>query len=185
MRVKTRPPAKGADFAAAVDLYDPAGAKAATDRWPADGRRPGVAKFPAALPGDHWIVLRAAGADAAAGGSYALSVKVVPAKANLRRRGGGDPDGGVAAIPFPAVEGSSLRGTIRGPVIGDLEILRPDGSTVPVTSLPAGDGGRRIPPFLLEGGTGGFVLRVPATGPLGFDLKVRPPRRGKIVESGD
>ncbi len=183
VRLRVRPGAKGADFRGALDLLDPEGNLLVGGRWPVGAPKPWISKFPAAVTGDHWILLRPQGADGAAGGTYALDVRVVVPKHLGKREGPAIPSGGLATFPFVAVEGSVLRGKVRGPVTGDLLVRRPDGATVPCPATTAADGSRRIPGFPLGGGTGAYSLLVPAAREVDVSLSIRPPRRTRLNES--
>ena len=164
-----------------LDLFDPAEAKVVDGRWPPAARKPGIAKFEATLPGDHWLVLRAGGADGMAGGEAGLSVKVKRVKARAKAKGEAIPADGIAEIPFEAVTGCLLSGSLGGGVAGEATLARPDGSEVPLPLEAKGEGWT-IPPKFLAGGAGTYAIRVPATGPVPFSLRVTPPRTGKVDE---
>jgi hypothetical protein len=185
IKIKSKSTAPGADFQVDADLFDPSGAKVATGRFPQDGKKPGIARFHATLSGDHRIVLRPVGADAAAGGSYTLTVKYAIAKQNHGKKSGGDPLGGFVDFPFDGVENTLVTGVVRGLVGGDLEILRPDGTSGFVPTRPGPGGVHNIPGLVLVGGSGNYILRVPASGPLSLELHYKPPRRGRMIEVGD
>jgi serine protease AprX len=183
VKIKAAGAVKGSDFQVETDLYDPSGASIVKGRFPVGARKPGISKFYATFPGEHWIVLRPGGAAAAAGGTYTLSVKSVAAKANKKVYGPADPVGGEALFTFQGSEGSVAVGKVRGPVGGTLLLEHPDGSMIPVAAAPVA-GGVKISGMYLDG-TGTFVLHVPATGPLLVDLKLKPPRRTLTFEAGD
>jgi hypothetical protein len=184
VKIKSAPAVKGTEFLVDADLYDPSGAKVATGRYPLGGRRPGISKFTATVAGEHFLVLRPAGAAAAAGGTYVLTVKEVAAKANRRIYGPADPEGGEASFTFQGSEGCVAVGVVRGPVKGPITLEAPDGSVVPVATLALSTGGVKVP-GLYFAGSGTFVLHVPAAGPLLVDMKVRPPRRSVLFEGAD
>jgi hypothetical protein len=183
VKVKSKPFRKGADFRVEADLIDPAGGRVVNGRYPVDGKSQGMTKFPVAITGDHWILLRAAGADADEGGTYVLQVKRIVAKQNRGLDTGGDPVGGFVAIPFPGVQGGIVTGTIRGFFTGDSTVLRPDGTTGTVVTLPGAGGSRKIPGLVLSGGSGTYVLRVPAAGPVAVELKFKAGQRLKMIEA--
>lgn len=186
VKVKSRATEKGEEFVPLLDLLDPSGARLVEGRFPADGRRPGIRKFRALLPGDHWLVLLPGGADGSGGGPVSLSVKVKRSRVHLRPRGEAAPGEGEAVVDFMAPGGAVLRGRVAGAVTGAMELEEPGGGTVPLPSLPAGGGtGRRIPPFVLGGSTGIRLLRVPAAGPVTFSLSVRPARPGRATEAAE
>jgi hypothetical protein len=185
VKVKARPTVRGADFRADIDLFDPDDVKVVNRRYPADLARPGIVKFPIATTGTHWIVLRPEGDDAAAGGSYALSVKVVTAAANRRFRGAAEPTGepSSATREFAAAESFTLRGTVRATTVGELSLVTPDGDTIPLPSVLNAAGTRRkIVPLVLDGGTGTYTLVAPATGVVLFDLTLKPPKKTRLEE---
>ena len=181
VKIRSAPAVKGGDFEVEADLFAPNGAQFAYGRYPEGGAKPGISRYLVTSPGRHWIVLRAAGADAAAGGTYALAVKVATAKANRSVYLPGDPVDGEAAFPFAGAEGSVLVGAVRGPVTGPILLEGPDGNLSPVATVPLPSGGVKVVGLALAD-SGNFVLRVPASGPLLVDLKVRPPKRVKAVE---
>jgi hypothetical protein len=186
VKVRAKPATRGADFRADVDLFAPDGTKAVSGRWPAALAKPGILKFPAPATGTHWVVLRPGGAARAEGGTYALTIKVSPPKENRRRRGATEPAGDppVASAPFDAVESFTLRGTVRGAALGEIELLAPDGGTVPVPSVVSSGGTKRkILPLVLAGGTGTYTLRVPSTAFVVYDLTLKPPKRVKMEET--
>lgn len=185
VKVRAKPPVKGSDFSVELDLIDPAGGRVVLGRYPSGAAKPGIVGFPVSLTGDHWILARPSGAAAAAGGTYTLSIKRTVAKSNRRLSTGGDPEGGFVEIPFAGVQGTIATGVLRGLFTGDPEVLRPDDTTGVVVTLAGAAGSRKIPGLVLTGGSGIYVLRIPATGPVAVDLKLRPPPRLRLVEAGE
>jgi hypothetical protein len=185
VKIRSKPVRKGADFRVEADLVDPAGGRVVAGRYPVDAKKAGIAKFPIAITGDHWILLRAGGADADEGGTYVLEVKRSVAKGNRGLGTGGDPVGGFVEIPFPGVAGSIVTGSIRGLFTGDPEVLRPDDSTGAVVTLPGSGGSRKIPGLVLTGGSGTYVLRIPASGPVAVDLRFKAPQRLRLIEGAE
>lgn len=181
VKAKVKPAARKGEVLPVLDLFHGAGIPMVAGRWPAGARKPGIAGFEATLPGDHWLVLRAGGADAAAGAAVVLSVKVKRLKDRAKAKGTAEPLDGVAEIAVEGVTGSVLSGRISGPAAGEATLTGPDGveGTLP---LEAKGAARVIAPRVLAAGTGPYVIRVPATGPLGFSLSLKPPKGGRAEE---
>ncbi len=181
VRVKARPLLKGADVRALVDVYDPTGVRLATGRFPGSASKPGIANLQAALPGEYWIVLYPSGEEATVGAGCTLSVKVRRQAENLGAAGTAEPAGGAVIVDLQAPDGATLAGRLSGAVAGDPEVLGPDNRTLSVPTVLAGRG-LKVPGTVLAGGTGLYLLRIPASGPVTWTLSVRPAKGGKAVE---
>ena len=154
-------------------------------RYPGLAPKPGIRGFIAPSTGTYWLVLRTAGEDRAAGGNYEVRSRVKAPASRLRAAGTATAEGSPSAvsIPFDAVHGTLLGGTLSGEGLGALTLVAPDGSSAPLASVLSADGTRRrIEPTRLEGGTGTYRITAPATGAVKFRLRLPAPRRGRLAD---
>lgn len=172
--ISVRVRAKRVDLA--VDLWNPAGEKAAEGRFPEDARKPGIDGYRVATAGVHWLVVRPAGEVPADGLPFELKVSVNRKRVSLGWASGAAPTDGLARIPFDGVEGMIFTATIWQAAGGGV-LVGPDGSSVPVPMENAGTGMFRILPIVLSGGSGTYRLDVPSASYVSYDLRLKPPRR--------
>jgi hypothetical protein len=154
----------------AVDLWDPAEAFAGE----------GVRGRPVSMAGDHWIVVRPTAAVPEGGLPLSVKVRVRRAKEAYRVDGVAAPVDGVAVIPFLAVEGMELKGTLDlGPdnPAASPVLRNPEGAAVPLEGEADAKGVFRIPGTVLLGSTGEYRIEVPSPAPVAHRLRLRDPRR--------
>jgi hypothetical protein len=178
VRVSAKPAAKRGDFSAELDLFTPSHEQAVDGRWPAGSGKPGIAKFAAPATGTYVVVVRASGADAAAGGTYTLVTKIKRPKSTLRLSGfaqvvqiGATP---TASLVFPAAEGESVSGSVKILVPTSFQIVSPDGRIDVFFLLPTHGVAHFKRP--LTGGTGDFELRAAAFAAVPYSLTIKPPK---------
>jgi hypothetical protein len=178
VRVKTKRVRGVPETPLALDLFTPSGARAVTGRLPADADAPGIDGFHAGAGGRHWIVVRAEGPVPEGGVEYTLSIRVKRLRSSLVLAGWTS-GGGPKEIPFTAVEGTVLTGVI-GYETGPPVLRGPDGAVVPVDGRPVRDS-LRLARTRLAGGDGTYVLVVPSTADVFHELRLKPPRSGRLV----
>ncbi len=177
LKVKAKGAARGADYTLELDVFDPSGARVVTGAWPPGASKPGLSKFPAGTTGRHWVVVRPAGADADAGGTYSLGVAPKQQKASLRPAGTTVDD----PIPLEAVGGATLSGTLSGAPTFPAILTPPGGGPTPFPVV--GKGGKaRLGPGLLDGPAGLWLLDVSDGGSVTYKLSVKGPRRVPAFE---
>jgi hypothetical protein len=178
VRASAKSAAKRGDFSAELDLFTPSHEQAVDGRWPAGARKPGIAKFVAPATGTYVVVVRASGADAAAGGTYTLVTKIKRPKSTLRLSGSAQvvPTGATptASLVFPAAEGESVSGSVKILVPTSFQMVSHDGRIDAFFLLPTHGIAHFKRP--LTGGTGNFELRAAAFVAVPYSLTVRPPR---------
>ena len=177
---KIKPPVRGLVVLAAFDLYDPDGLPVVTNRFPETAKRAGITAFPATKTGPHLVVLRSEGADADEGGSYALTVKVKPLRANLLFEGTTT----TGVIAFPAARGGTVFGTLTGNIVPPVLLDAPDELPVFLNFTTKG-AVQTLSPALLNGGTGTWEVRFSQVGPVVYKLRVKPARRLVAFEAID
>jgi hypothetical protein len=188
VKVTAKSKKKKGDVRIELDLLDAAGATVITGRHPETATRPGITKFAAPAAGPYWLVVRASGADAAAGATYSLRMSTSVPKAALKAAGTSVDEPGVGtAIPFDAARGWKVSGTFAAPSSGTPVLVAPDGTQTPVAAKsvrPAGSGKVRLAPTVLPDGAGTWRIVVPGAAPAGYALVLVPPRRkGSVVEA--
>src|SRR6185436_8649182 len=96
-------------------------------------------------------------------------------------------DGGAstpsATLQFDAAGGITLSGTLTGPMTTPPSLLAPDGSTIPVAVLPGKKGAVKLVALKLVGGTGTYVLTIPATAAVTYKLARSPGKLAKVNEN--
>jgi hypothetical protein len=186
LKLKVKALVRKADARVEIDVFGPDGAQLVTGRYPANAKTPGVANFPAPATGEYWIVIRAAGTAADTGVAYTMSVRDTPAKGARAKKGTGQLDAGAVppsvAVSFDAADGLTLSGSLSGPVTPTPTLLAPDGSTVTVAVLPGPKGSQKLVALRLAGGTGTYVLTIPATGAVKYQLALTTGKLSKLVE---
>ncbi len=181
VRASARPTDRGADADVVFDLFDPTGAQVVDVLFPADASRAGIKGYVAATTGRHLLVVRAVGADAAAGLTYTVSSKLKTTRAAPVV--GADEVGDIA---FATAAHRRIKAALRGALSADAELVGPFGDTP--LALRGGRRGRwSLPTTELLLGSGPYVLQVraadDATPGVQWKLKVSPPRRvGRVDE---
>lgn len=164
-----------------LDLFDPAHAQVVEARFPAAGRRAGIARFAAPSTGAYALLVRAGTAIATGEVRYTLRTRIARPRANRRLRGVAElePFGpsDVAAIRFDAPTGAALAGSISLSVPASFQLEAPGGAIAAFVLAPR-RGAPALPRTLLPGATGLYTLRCVSFVPLEYDLRVLPPRRG-------
>jgi hypothetical protein len=185
LKVKTKTFVKKADASVAIDVYGPDGARLADGRYPGTSKKPGISKLEAPATGEYLIVLRASGAAADTGVSYAMTVTSAPVKSTRALKGVapalGDPL--TATIPFDACDGLVLGGTYLGGTATPPTLLAPDGTLVDLAVLPGKKGSLKLVSVALTHGTGTYTLTIPAAGEVKYQLALAAGKRAKFDEA--
>jgi hypothetical protein len=187
LKLKVKTLVRKADAKVEIDIFGPDGTQLVTGRHPATSKTPGVRSLKVPATGEYWIVMRAAGTAAATGASFKLSVKNVPAKGTRAKQGTAPLDAAAlppsATVSFDAADGHKLSGSFSGPAtLPAPTLLAPDGSTVTLAVLPGPKGTRKLVALSLAGGTGTYVLTIPATADVKYKLALAPGRLSKLTE---
>ncbi len=173
--VRPKGPAKKSDFGVDVVVHAPTGEVLVTISASALAKsRPVPFRLDAPeSTGRLWLVVIPTGARKIAGGTYRIDLRRKSAPANRGARGTADPDPqtGVVEIPFAAAEGTTLSGSLHGPIGGDVELVAPDGSVHLVPTKGARKT-RTLARIVLSGGAGTYRLRVPASGSIAYRLSL-------------
>jgi hypothetical protein len=186
LKLKVKALVKNADAHVEIDVYGPDGTRLVTGRYPATAKTPGVKNLAAPATGDYWIVMRPTGTAADTGVSYTMSVKDTPALGTRAKKGVGPVDAGATppstSVRFDAAGGLTLGGSLSGPMTTPPTLSAPDGSTVPVAVVPGPKGSQKLVPLALAGGTGSYVLTIPASDAVKFALTLTTGKPAKLVE---
>jgi hypothetical protein len=190
LKFKAKTLVRKADAHVEVDVFGPGHEPLVVGRYPSTSKAAGVSKFAAPATGEYWIVIRSAGAAAATGVGYTMSVSDAAAKGSRAKKGVATVDvsapAPTAAVPFDAVEGLKLSGTLTVPPADTTTVptlVAPDGSTVPLTVLRGKKGSIKILAPKLVGGPGAYVLSIPASGPVKYAFALAPAKPGKFDET--
>jgi len=174
VKLKAKAMTGKARFEVGLDLIDACDARLVTGCFPTAGK-PGIKGFVAPLTGRYRIVVRTEATSPVSTGLYSLSVKSKQARANRKVRG----EGLVTAIPFEAVAGSTLKGTLvaEGLSTGSITLVGPDG----VNAYDFAGTGKKVKvmPVVLDRGSGTYELRFDAAANVAWKLTVKPPARSK------
>ena len=175
-----------ADAHAEIDVYGPDGTRLVTGRYPETARAAGVSNLVVPATGDYWIVLRPTGAASDTGAAYTMSVKDTPAKGARAKKGIGPFDAGATppgtTVSFAAADGLTLSGSLVGPMTTPPTLSAPDGSIVTIAVTPGPKGSQKLVPLPLAGGTGTYVLTIPASAAVKYALALSTGKPAKLVE---
>jgi hypothetical protein len=179
-KLKAKSGEKGRRFDLGVDLLDVGNTALVTGRYPPGAAKPGIVGFVAPQTGWYRVVVCADAGTESGTGTYKLRLKAKQAKQNKSIKGAGL----VSAIPFEAVPGATVKGTLKGEALdtATMTLVGPDGMN-PYEFAAAGKK-VKMPATTLERGAGTYEIRFPAAVEVSFKLKVKPPpkRKGTVVK---